>query len=356
MGRNNRRKLIESPKIKNGQILILVALMLVVLLGGAVLAIDAGANYLTKTELQNAADAAALAGARELPDNPTKAENSARQYAIANGIPGDSLTITMPTDHQSIKIAINRTSPTFFAKIFGVSTSTIAADATASVGIAASVPWIVPFVIPKPTEFSYDHVYVMRMYGAGDFLDYPSTGYPSGYSYPSDYRTDPDYKDYPLSSPYPSPFDYMNVYIKKNTNFNDYINWLENGYHETFSIDQNMYYYAPSSGGQESVDAFQKRLNKDTNTDYTKAKIGDARVILIPVVNSMLKRTTKTNGTVPIKIIGFVGFFIQEVHKNTYGASFWFEGRFLEDLVIGTGEVTYDPNADFGLRVIILTE
>lgn len=49
------------------------------------------------------------------------------------------------------------------------------------------------------------------------------------------------------------------------------------------------------------------------------------------------------------------GFFIEKVHKNNYGASFWFEGRFLEDLNIGSGEITFDPDADFGLRVQKLT-
>ena len=56
-------------------------------------------------------------------------------------------------------------------------------------------------------------------------------------------------------------------------------------------------------------------------------------------------------------IIGFTGFFIQKVHyKDGFGDRFWFEGRFLEDLNIGSGEVSYDPEADFGLRVIKLTK
>ncbi len=349
-------------KQENGQALIVVAAFMAAAIGFLALAVDGGKLYMTKAQCVNIADSAALAGSQDLPDDANKARTAATNYAAANGISGDAVTITIPTDNKSISVKITRSVPLQFTKLMGFNSRNVSGDATASIGVAASVPWIVPFVIPKPDSFDYGHVYVMRMYGAGDFLDYPktktnTTGYPVGYSYPSDYTKDSVYKNYPISNPYPYQFDYMNVYIKKNTNFQSYINWLKNGYHETFSLNQKMYYYAPSSGGQESVQAFEDRLSRDANTDYTKAKVGDARVILIPVVNSMLKRNTNTNGSVPITIIGFTGFFIQKVHHaDGYGEDFWFEGRFLEDLNIGSGEVTYDPDADFGLRVVKLTK
>ena len=50
-------------KHEDGQVLVIVALLMVVLVGFAALLIDVGAMYLTKTNMQNAADAAALAGA-----------------------------------------------------------------------------------------------------------------------------------------------------------------------------------------------------------------------------------------------------------------------------------------------------
>ncbi len=350
-------KLVEIMKRNDGQSLIIVALLLVALLGFAALSIDVGMMSLSKAKLQGTVDAAALAGAQELPEKPVQAKTIAQNYVTFNGNTGDNATITIGANNKSITVKVTRTDRTYFGKVLGVSSSIASADATASIGVAASVPWIVPFVISKPAAFSYDKVYVMRMYGGGDYLDYSSShGYPTNYNYPDDYSNDPVYKNYPVSSPYPYQFDYMNVYIKKTSTFNDYIEYLKNGYHETFSINQNMYYYAPSSGGSTSVDAFADRVTRDPNTDYTKAKLGDGRVMLIPVVEKMLKRTTKTDGSVPIKIIGFVGFFIEKVHKNSYGETFWFEGRFLEDLNIGSGEVTFDTSADFGLRAQKLTE
>jgi Flp pilus assembly protein TadG len=383
------KNLTKTKKFENGQILILVAFMMIGLLGVTALIIDVGGKNLARTQLQSSADAAALAGARNLPDNPTGARSAAITNAAANGISTENVTITIASDNKSITVAVNRIAPAFFGKALGLSDSTVSADATAQVGIAASVPWIVPFAIAKPPLFNYADVYVLRMYGAGSTLDYPSTpniGYPNNYKYPNSYTSDLYYHDFGLNSRYPYQFDYMNVYIVTGIDdhgdpifYNygpDYQEYLRNGYHKSFLIDQKMYYYAPSTGSQTAVDIFAQRVTNDTNTDYTKAKVGDSRVILIPLVESMLKRNTRTDGSVEMTIIGFVGFFIQEVHNNYkstspsdycmdvsgnriyngYGTCFWFEGRFLEDFVIGTGAVTFDPNADFGLRVVRLTE
>ena len=202
-----------NMKRRDGQSLIMTALLMAAIFGFAALSIDVGSLVLTKSDLQKVADSAALAGGQELPDNPAQARIVAQDYVSINGKPGDIADITIGADNKSITVAVSRTEPSFFAGVFGISANTVSADATVSIGVAASVPWIVPFVIPKPEAFDFDKVYVMRMYGAGDYLDYPATGYPYGYNYPYDYRTHPVYKDYPLSNRYPYQFDYMNVYI-----------------------------------------------------------------------------------------------------------------------------------------------
>ena len=51
---------------QRGAVAVLVALILVVLLGAAGIVLDLGRLFVAKTELQNAADACALAAAREL--------------------------------------------------------------------------------------------------------------------------------------------------------------------------------------------------------------------------------------------------------------------------------------------------
>jgi Flp pilus assembly protein TadG len=56
----------RSPSVRRGAVAVLIAIMMIPLLCLLALGIDAGWIALTKTELQNAADAAALAGAEQL--------------------------------------------------------------------------------------------------------------------------------------------------------------------------------------------------------------------------------------------------------------------------------------------------
>lgn len=63
---------------QRGAVAIITGLSLVVLMGFAGLALDGGHLYLTKTELQNAADACALAASYELTGSPIPAENFTR--------------------------------------------------------------------------------------------------------------------------------------------------------------------------------------------------------------------------------------------------------------------------------------
>lgn len=74
--------MIKHSGQQRGAILILMAILIVVLIGIAALALDLGRLFVQRTELQNAADAAALAAAYELDgaaDAQTRAKAAARQ-------------------------------------------------------------------------------------------------------------------------------------------------------------------------------------------------------------------------------------------------------------------------------------
>jgi len=69
---------------EEGQVAIVVALMLTVMLGFGALVVDVGLNWAARTQLQSAADAAALAGAAELPGQPDEALAKATEYMLDN--------------------------------------------------------------------------------------------------------------------------------------------------------------------------------------------------------------------------------------------------------------------------------
>ena len=298
----------------------LAAVALPALLGFGALAIDMGMLYKTKGELSAAADAAALAGAQELPKKPDQAQAMAVEYAARNGKSTDQTRVTIAADNRSIEVEIKRTVPLYLANVFAKSVSLVAEKSKAKVSVAASVPWIVPFVIPKTQAFDHVNTFTMRI---------PDANKPYG-----------QYE-----------FDYMNVGIE-NTDFATYIKYLKYGYQKTFKVGDSVKYLGPSSGGKESVDAFYDRTVRDANTDYTKAEGGEPRVMLIPVVEAMLPRNTAA-GT-PMKIIGFVGFFLETVYKGSYGKTYYAKGKFIKDLNVGSGQTSNDATIDFGVRTIQL--
>jgi Flp pilus assembly protein TadG len=322
------RQLLKSQK---GAALVVFAMGLPIIIGLSSLTIDVGHILTNKAQVAAAVDAAALAGAQELPRFPDDAEDRATMFLKYNGVPNgkDTVQIDFGEENRSIRVAVDREVPLYFGPLLGVDSCMVSAAATAKVSIANSVPWIVPFVLPVTQSFDHTKTFTMRMYGAKNRY----------------------YKE-SAADPADQQMDYMNVGIE-NTSFDKYIYYLKYGYQKRFSVGNDMQYLGPSSGGQASVDAFYDRTRRDSNRDITQAKLGDPRVMLIPLVETMLPRTTR-EGT-RMKIVGFVGFFLEEVNRE-YGERFWARGRFIKDLNVGYGETTDDAAADFGVRTYRLVE
>src|SRR3972149_9190558 len=76
----------RGQKTERGQALIMFALGLAVLLGFTAMAIDVGLLYEDRRHLQNTADAAALAGVAELPQNPSEAKAKAQEWALKHDL------------------------------------------------------------------------------------------------------------------------------------------------------------------------------------------------------------------------------------------------------------------------------
>jgi Putative Flp pilus-assembly TadE/G-like len=123
----------DAPS-ERGQILVVFAVALFVIFGIAALAFDAGLMMLEKRDQQNAADAASIAGARFLPGDQSAAE--AEAYAVAelngfeDGVGDQSVTVTFP-DTVRIAVRIEDTTPSLFARIWGLVSHDVASRAVA---------------------------------------------------------------------------------------------------------------------------------------------------------------------------------------------------------------------------------
>jgi Flp pilus assembly protein TadG len=118
---------------EKGQTLILFALMMAVLVVFVVMVVDVGMLMEQRRHAQNVVDAAALAGAQELPDNPTAAEAVARQYSGLNDYDSSKLDITFvctstasvacnpgANKYDTIVVRATADSPAYFGPILSV--------------------------------------------------------------------------------------------------------------------------------------------------------------------------------------------------------------------------------------------
>jgi hypothetical protein len=115
---------------EKGAVLVLFALIFVFLLGLVAIVVDAGLIYLSRGQLQKAADAASIAGAYKLPD-VVDADGTVRRFVEANGIQApDQVSIMFPG--RQVQVRIRRDVPLFFAPVLGVKTMRVNAEATAA--------------------------------------------------------------------------------------------------------------------------------------------------------------------------------------------------------------------------------
>lgn len=140
-------------KSEDGSVTILVALSMTVLMGFAALSVDIGMLYNQKREVQNAADAAALAGAMSLP-NAVLAKSVAKSAAEKNLLQDTALdTISYsvvpvtPFDGNKteIEVTVTRKVKTIFAQVLGIADSEVSARAVAkqrSAWAGQSLPFI----------------------------------------------------------------------------------------------------------------------------------------------------------------------------------------------------------------------
>jgi hypothetical protein len=139
-------------------LVILVAGAMVVVIGFAALAVDIGFFTHAKREVQNDADAVALAAVRELPQNQTLAESIAIDWADNNNVmaseraASDWLTFgdrcsgaAVPANLSTTTVRLIRNQATFFASIFGISDGDLNVCATAAKGKAVGSPDLLPW-------------------------------------------------------------------------------------------------------------------------------------------------------------------------------------------------------------------
>lgn len=117
---------------KSGSVAILAAVAFVAVCAIAAIVFDLGSVYIAKSDLQSAADAAALAAAYDLPVTDT-ARSTALSYAAKNGVlTGTTATTPYAGDANKIEVICTKTVQHTFAQVLGFSETVIMARAVAA--------------------------------------------------------------------------------------------------------------------------------------------------------------------------------------------------------------------------------
>ena len=132
---------------ERGGALALVAASITLLMGMAAFGTDLAWFYLNSSQIQRAADAAALGGVIHLPGDEPAALNNAIVVATQNGYDDTNpITSVAPTrvSTNQLRVRISHEVPTFFLKVLGFQSQTITEEATAE--------YIPPLKLGSPTN------------------------------------------------------------------------------------------------------------------------------------------------------------------------------------------------------------
>jgi len=136
---------------ERGQVIVLVAVLMVALVAVVGLVTDGGMVFTQRRDLQNVADAAALAGAMQIDESAYRAsggtavvldEQAARGAAVEYLQAEGGLAYQVSVTPARVDVSVSRQASTGFLRVLGIGGFQINAGATAEPrhGIAAAAP------------------------------------------------------------------------------------------------------------------------------------------------------------------------------------------------------------------------
>jgi hypothetical protein len=148
------RDRIDLSAQQAGQIIVVFALMLTVLIGLVGIAIDVTYAWRNGLQVQRAADAAAMAGVVYLPGDVSNGEAKAIAIAAVNGYTTGVTAAPTSGDSRKMDVTITTQVPTFFIGLFGINTWTVSRTARAA--------YIMPVPMGSPLAYFGVGCYVLK--------------------------------------------------------------------------------------------------------------------------------------------------------------------------------------------------
>jgi Flp pilus assembly protein TadG len=307
-------------KSERGQAFVLAAVAMVMLLGMAALVLDVGNWFRDKRRLQGTVDAAALAGAQQLPDDSAGAQSQALTYANKNGGDVAGADIVISSQYQpndTIAVTGQRNDPGIFTKVIAIPGADITARAKARVGPPAQALHVAPMVVfcghSLIQNCNNDHT---PQFGVQTTMDYDPMGAPGA-------------------------FGMLNLDGQNGTVGSSFeADWINKGFDKYLGLGN----YKSDPGAKFSSTNIQSALDDRMNT-----------VLLFPV----FKTLDDQGQNAYYDIIGWIGFYLTgyDVHGNGATLHGYFTTYIAQGILAqhgpGGGGV---PSSFFGVKSIQLIE
>ncbi len=148
------RRIFGSERGERGQIMMVAALFITIMAGGAAMAIDVGSYVSHRRSLQNDVDAIALAASLNLPVGES-AHSAANEWASKNGVDINSMTVTviqqnLPGEpNPKVRIDVEVEHSLTFARVLGLDTKSISVTATAIITTPAGGAGVSPLSVTQ---------------------------------------------------------------------------------------------------------------------------------------------------------------------------------------------------------------
>jgi Flp pilus assembly protein TadG len=296
-------------KEERGNILVIVALAMVVLLGFTALAVDGGYLYSRHTRLQDIDDTVAIAAAHGIvqttgnstsnkknaafresveylqKNNITVGTQDAANYTATISSNGDSgtMTLSFPDGINQVKVDLRLNTSLYFAKTLGKDYTPVSVTATAQIASASKqTGGLIPVGIVANDPLHPDDGWVTGQHY--DMTLGPSFGSSGNYGYLS--------------------FDQPNMFKT----------YMQYGYDQTLEVGQTVNTY-PGVNAGEVKNAIGARIENDNCTiaNYTSHP-NCPRLVYTPIVDKI-----GDSGSSQVTIVGFAAFFIEGyTHNGNY--------------------------------------
>jgi len=248
-----------------------------VLLGTIALCTDVGLLYWNWALLQKAADASVLAGANYLPSDPATTVSVARNFATLNGMASNEIVSTIvASDNMSVSIQLKRNVPYYFARLVGLTSGVVTAQATAGLQNVSSVNELVPVGIDSRTTYTYgQQINLMTgQYGPGNWGPLALGG----------------------------------------TGASNFANNVQNGYDGQFSVGQ-LLSTEPGMMTGPTRSAFNARINAGADEypggTFANHTLDDPRLLTVPMVDY-----ANINGSSQVPVLGFAELWLVGIDSH----------------------------------------